>query len=517
MEGFAVRSILTAMHKMRLVLLAFVLFPVALSSQGGKLLRIELDTREAAGKYTVLPLQQEGVLVIFPSAMKDEQGNTPWIVQQYDKNLVPGWRRTESLPGGTTFIRSVYADGKALLLFQSQDGARGRILVIHPPDGSAIPLEFELEARSEIHYFGQKGPWFLLGVSDRKRRSIPLLVDRKGKVTTLETGLDAEQWMDDAVWLPETEQLIIAFKYRASRRNHGIRVQAYGIGGNRQWEVDLPESNGRWHSAARIALLNDNSALIIGAFSLDERTNPFGNQGLISESASGFFTLRLANGQIVQDPFYYPFSEFNNYFSYLAAKDVSRMRNTSGEASPSLDFSVLIHDIRPLGDEYLLVAEAYYEKYHYVSRMAYDLYGRPVPSSYTVFDGYQYTNAFIAGFDSTGQKAWDNNLEIRDKLVKELYQFVDVLPEKDQLILAYVDEGQIGSQAIRGGQVTALFSFSPLEFPAGYHRSTEGEEEFIEYWYGRYALCGGYQKIRSLNTSGGERRTVFYLNKVIYR
>jgi len=499
--------------------LSLVLLALAggLFSQNDRLLRLEQDVRSTEEVHEVLPLGPEGLLVIYPGEERDAEGRVPWQVLFYDSAMRPGWKRTESLPTGARLIRGQADQGEAHLLFMAQDGSQGWVLGLDLHDGSDISIDFRPEERVDVHYFSRKGPYFLIGAADKKHRLQPWLLDSMGRAVRLETGQEEEQWLDDALWLEGSTEIVLAYKYRSSRRSHGIRLQAYNAEGQRTWSSEFAERNDRGHSAARLAKGRGQEVLLVGAYSLDERTASYTSQSPAFETASGLFTARILGGDLIQGPDYHPFKEFANYFSHLSYNEVSRMKATPAESSPSVDFRVLMQGLRPVNGSFVLMAEAYYEKYHYVSRMSYDIYGRPVPSSYTVFDGYQYTNAFIAAFDSSGVRLWDNNVEMSDLLVQERRQFMEVLPDRDEIVLAWVDDSHITSQAIHGRQVTALPERTPLESPGTGQRSIEGENERIQYWYGHYALCSGYQKIRFTGQTGGDRRTLFYVSKVIYR
>jgi hypothetical protein len=133
-----------------------------------------------------------------------------------------------------------------------------------------------------------------------------------------------------------------------------------------------------------------------------------------------------------------------------------------GENVP-LEFNVLFRQMAARDASYVIMAEAYFPKYHYVTRMAYDYYGRPVPTNYTVFDGYQYTNAFVMALDTTGLKQWDQNFPIRNILTMELRNYVEVLYDGEETLLAYLDQGRIAAQINRGNAVTGPFDYTEVE------------------------------------------------------
>ena len=81
----------------------------------------------------------------------------------------------------------------------------------------------------------------------------------------------------------------------------------------------------------------------------------------------------------------------------------------------SKKFLIITHDVVLTPDGYLLIGEVYHPTYHtnsYTTTSFVNGMAMTQVHSYTVFDGYQYTNAFVAGFSADGNFLWDQSFDM---------------------------------------------------------------------------------------------------------
>ena len=181
----------------------------------------------------------------------------------------------------------------------------------------------------------------------------------------------------------------------------------------------------------------------------------------------------------------------------------------------SFDYKLLVHDIIKRDSSYIMIAEAYYPEYHTVTYTSVDSYGRPETVSYTVFDGYRYTDALIACFDKQGELLCDNSFEIWNILTFNLHERVKVLIDGDDIMLAYSNEGEIASKIIRGNEVIEGKQYTKIESKYSSDKLISDYNSDMEYWYGNYFISYGYQKIKN-KQQDKSKRTVFYFNKIAF-
>ena len=231
---------------------------------------------------------------------------------------------------------------------------------------------------------------------------------------------------------------------------------------------------------------------------------------------------------------YYNFAELKNFFSYMKAKRQKRVqdrieRRTIRGKKIKFNYKLLIHDIIPYKNQYIMTGEAFYPKYIYPagyhpanrSRIFYPsyagLYNAPNQRGDLIFDGYQYTHAVVVGFDPNGKIKWDNSFEINDVKSFQLEQFVKIKPEEDRILMMYLFENSLRSKIIRDSNVIEGKSQGEMRPSAGSEElDTKGvENEQLDYWYGKYFYAYGVQKLRNKNITGATRK-IFFVNKIAY-
>ena len=225
---------------------------------------------------------------------------------------------------------------------------------------------------------------------------------------------------------------------------------------------------------------------------------------------------------------YFNFINFANAFKYLNDPEALRSKRKADKASKkeqadgtvdkeySLNFRLLMHPLTLANGKFVLMAEAYNPEYHTMTQMVYDYYGRAIPSTYSVFDGFRYTNAFIAGFDSSGNMAWSNGMEMRDILTTYLNKRMNLHPDNGELILFYNANGKLAYKTIQGATVVENTSLTPISPKRQTDQLVSEYMSSAEFWYGDYFRASGYSSLRN-NYLDENKRNVFYLTKLAFR
>jgi len=238
----------------------------------------------------------------------------------------------------------------------------------------------------------------------------------------------------------------------------------------------------------------------------------------VEEESSGLFSSIVENG-IQKETNFANYLELKSVNNLLSERDILNLKKKALKKNKnlgeySLDFTMLLHKVTAWKDGYLLLAEFYYPQYRTENYTDFDYYGRPYSNSYSVFDGYRYTNALVAGFDRNGKILWDNTMEIRNLVSFDLNPKVSLFPAGDELVLAYLSDGKIGSKIIREGNVVEKLDFSPVDLMYSNDKLLAETRNRMEQWYDNYFLCYGYQEIKNIALDKNNKRLVFYLNKI---
>jgi len=187
----------------------------------------------------------------------------------------------------------------------------------------------------------------------------------------------------------------------------------------------------------------------------------------------------------------------------------------SSDKDKTLNLRLIPHDIIMNNGQLIISSEAYSPEYHTNTQMTYDYYGRAFPTSYQIFDGFRYSHAFIAGFDSSGNMVWNNGMEMRDILTKYLNRKLNCLFEDDEIVLYYNANNKIASKTIQGNTIIDHTSYIALTQKRGADQHLDEYLGTIEHWYGNFYIATGYQTIRNNNLENNKRH-VFYLSKMAF-
>jgi len=220
---------------------------------------------------------------------------------------------------------------------------------------------------------------------------------------------------------------------------------------------------------------------------------------------------------------YYNYGDLENFFNYMKVKRKERVqrrierRRIKGK-KVKFNYRLLVHDVIPRGDTYIMLGEAYYPTYS--NRSSFSGFNYNPFMSGSSFAGYRYTHAVLIGFDSEGNLLWDNSFEINDVVSYRLEQYVHTIVEEDRLVLLYLYEDQIRSKIIEKEQVIEGKSFNDIElkFQDDVVKNNDYRVGGLEKWYDKNFIAYGVQKIRNLNDPDiNLNREVFYINKIVYR
>jgi hypothetical protein len=183
----------------------------------------------------------------------------------------------------------------------------------------------------------------------------------------------------------------------------------------------------------------------------------------------------------------------------------------------SIKYNVISHDVIVTPYGYLLVGEVY--------NPTYNTYTTPITTfvngmttiryqTHSIFAGYQYTHAFVAGFSNDGELLWDQSFNMYP--IEKPYtpkRFIRISEKTDSHIsLVYTSRGIIGSKIISfDGKIEKENDLDHISLNEDNEKVTSTTSG-AEYWYDNFFLIYGVQTFK--NKDDKKRRTVFFVNKV---
>ena len=486
-------------------------------------LRIEIPARSANETYRIIPCGINGLIVFFRSQEVADPARTNWYFTCYDTNFQQLWVKSVPLFNDQEYrYHQSGPDTLALVFVHSGKSHNAEnvfeILRIVPQIGTLILNTGTIDAGAVVDAFGVKNGRAWLGVNIKGMAGKLVNISLKNGINksfSLGTGSQiAVLWMQ-----PDTSSLFASaiVSRTVSKKHTEYYLVRYDTNGLIIREVLLGMQTGE-HSLTqvRVAGLNTGSELLLGSYGQGGAGSS--QKNIAIDQSTGLFASSVRNGTQKSISFY-NFLELKNANALVGEEDIISLKKKALKKKKSLteyslDFSVLLHEIIFLNDQYILSADLYSPQFHTESFTDFDFYGRPYTNSYSVFDGYRFFNAIVAGFDSDGKLLWDNNIEIRNLVSLDLSPKVVVYPNGNDLVLCYVSDGKIGSKIIRENNIQEKLDFTTIDRLYPDDKILSETKGMLSHWYGNYFLSYGYQEIKNIALETNNKRLVFYFSKL---
>ncbi|GAA4443572.1 hypothetical protein GCM10023091_32350 [Ravibacter arvi] len=509
----------------------------ALTGTGQGKMRVELPPPRESDGYHTVPLGSKGVaLVSKPEKRK-------YRIQKFSSDLEEEWTSSGDITANLDFVASTYDGSSIYLLFNRYRSSAYQVVKASAGPGFVENFVFQTIDRFEITDFKTIGyTAFMAGTL----RDEPVLLHtnlQTGQSKVLPTAVKGILSIQ-SVEIDTTNELANVIMSIKDGRSLRIIARSYNTFGQLVSEVGSLPQSGFSLLNGRLQTLNDREKLLIGTYGHRDRqsSGPAASQGLyISKFVDNEETFTT----------YHSFTDFTHFFDFLSDRQLEKMerriqkKKADGE-DLKLNYRLLVHDILPSDNQYLVVAEVFYPEFKYNNNLygarsywgnpwlfgsgfGYGLYnpyyfnpyyggGRYYGNGNQVFDGFTYTHAVVAGIDFSGKLLWDNSVVFNEVKSNELREKVTATQMPDgKTKIVYGNKGAVWSKIIRRDQVVQEDKRMsvPTELEGDKVRSTSTDE--VCHWYGPYYLAWGQQKIA--NAQAGDvaargKRNVFYLNKL---
>jgi len=513
----------------------FYILVISYSTYAQVVKRVELPLQNANAAFQTMPLGEKGVLLI----SKPDRGT--FNVQKFDTNLDRVWSIDGPVEANLDYVASCYDGQSVFLLFSKYRSSVYQIIKVNVGPGFVETFTINTIDRFEITDFKTLGySVFMAGMV----RNEPILTHTN--LTTSQTrilptaikGTNAIQTVE----VDTTHHLVnVCFAVKKGRQTK-IVARSYEESGELYVQASIDPENDYSLLSGRLQILNDSARMVIGTYG-------YRNMQSTSNAASqGLYITKIVNNEIIFTH-YHSFTDFSNFFNYMNERQQEKMerkirKKKESGADLKLNYRLLVHDIVPKNDQFLLVAEVFYPEYRYQNQnmMGGLGYGSMMMGGYPfgmglynpylwnpmyggrglnqqVFDGFTYTHAIVASIDQNGKLVWDNSISFDHVRSMDLREKIKVLSEPDgttQLIYSY--NGNIRSKQIQGNQVLeknrVIENGTNVEGDKVRKTSTDD----IDYWFDNFYISWGEQRI--INAQGDSqnrgRRNVYYLNKISF-
>ena len=552
-------------HMKKLLALAFLLLStVGLMAQGGNPLRLEIPAPANSDPFNYVTAGPYGVCVFYPTINETGKDSVSWSFVMTDNKLKEQWYRLVPLHKDVTYLKSLSTRNAIYLLFHdTKRNKDGNIFVFMVIPRLKVITEHRasIPEKADVVDFDISNDVAYIGYNNRKNQpGIMGFSLVTGERNSYEITAEKDALLLDISVDSVHQKLYATYKIQYSSSSNHLFVNKYKITGTLEKTIDFPgQAEKKNFNSAQYIPKGEGNGLIAGTYGFNvtntrrqydyydnyynsyyynyyspyyysRQPNYDANEDKTPVS-DGYFT-----GQVVNDVAgkikYFNFSGFSNAYKYITDPSALRLKNkatrkkeksaTEEQSEETFDnektmnLRLITHDIVMNDGQFIITSEAYNPEYHTNTQMSYDYYGRAFPTSYQVFDGFRYSHAFIAGFDSSGNMLWNNGMEMRDILTKYLNRKLNFAFDKDEIVLFYNANNKVASKVIKGNTIVDNTSYTSLVSLRNTDQPVDEYLGTIEHWYDDYFIATGYQTIRN-NYLESNKRNVFYISKMAFR
>lgn len=547
-----------------LVIIVLISAALALWAQNGSTLRMEIPAPAGSDPFNYVTAGKNGVCIFYPTINETGKDSVSWSVMMVDDQLKEQWHKLIPLHKDVTFLKSVSSKEAIYLLFH--DTKRNKeanifVFMIIPKFRLITEHRGTIPEKAEVIDFEISNAYAFVGYNNRKGQpgiigfSLITGENRNYTITSEKDALLLDISVDSI-----RKEIFATYKIQFSSTKNHLFVNQYNSPGALEKTYDFTEQVERRNfNSAQYIPTGEGKGMVAGTYGYNVtntrrqydyydyyynnyyynyyspyylRQSEYDANEDKTPVSDGYFSAIVEKG-VAGKIKYFNFGGFNNAYKYITdpsalrikTKPVKKAERSEDNESPgskeddnekTLNLRLIAHDIELVNGQFIIISEAYSPEYHTNTQMSYDYYGRAFPTSYQIFDGFRYSHAFVAGFDSSGNMVWNNGMEMRDILTKYQNRKLNYVFDNDEIVLYYNANNKIAFKTIKGNTIVENTSYTTLP-PL---RSTDQPiEEYLgtmEFWYDDYFIATGYQTIRN-NFLATNKRNVFYINKLAFR
>lgn len=552
-----------AMKKI-LVLVLLITATLALWAQNGNPLRLEIPAPIGSDPFNYVIAGKNGVCIFFPTVSESGKDSVSWSFMMTDDQLKEQWHNLVPLHKNVSYLKSISTSDAVYLLFhdtrQNKEGnififmiiPRLRVITEHRamiPEKAEV-VDFEIsENVAYIGFNNRKSQPGVVGFSlvNGEKRNYTITSEKDALL--LDISIDTTQ-----------QKIFTTYKIQYSLTRNHLYVNQYNLPGVLEKTFDFTgQAEKKNFNSAQYIPKGDGSGIIAGTYGFNiasthrqydyydnyynsyyynyyspyyySRQSDYDANEDKTPVSDGYFSAAV-NAGVAEKIKYYNFSGFTNAFKYITDPGALRVKSKpvkkkdkpieaeqtedAFDNDRTMNLRLITHEILNNKGQLVITAEAYSPEYHTNTQMSYDYYGRAFPTSYQVFDGFRYSHAFIAAFDSSSKMVWNNGMEMRDIITKYLNRKLNCYFEGDDIVLFYNANNKIAFKTINGNNILDNTSYTPVVPKRGTDQPIDEYLGTIEYWYDDYFIATGYQTIRN-NYLESNKRNVFYISKMAFR
>lgn len=502
------------MKQFILLFASIFLFIYGTKSQVEQINRIEFELKEGYDDHELAKFGKNGIL-IYARQDKSDAGVYKWKIERYSEDLELTKTEFFSIPKGQDLDETFENKEYLYLFFKSKQGEY-TLVEIKASNLDVSTKEGKLPKNlspSDIYIIDNTAFVTLYAKKEKAIYTIDLSSGSTNIRSIIIDGYKGSSLSIENVQIQEKSRELFVYVNAYIKKEHDIFVLRFDKNGEKKETFKLTEGVENKLSSVSASYVSKDEYIYTGTYSDHS-----------SASSQGIYICKTKNSKREFIKFY-NFLDLENFLSYLPEKKQAKIEKKKKKKELKgkelkIDYRMASHDILVKDDKFIYIGEAYYPTYRTETYTTTGANGTTVTHTRTVFDGYQYTHATIAAFSLKGEKIWDQTFKMYP-YYKPYYvkKFISVSTEdKKKIDMLFASGSTIYSKSFDlNGEVLNDKSYETIE--------TGNDEDIVkysytnmDYWYGKYFLAHGFQKIKNKEESlGNKKRKIYFINKIGYK
>lgn len=453
--------------------------------------RIEYSTKDDYDNETLLPLKEQGLLIL--SFHRETQEGKRWMKYElFDTNLKRQSVDSLRIDKGMYIHNTQYENGKGYIILRENNGDFA-IISYDPITRKIKVIDGEYTKKASMRNIIIEKDMIVFNSTYKRTDRIGIINPETGECHYVDMQFQGVR--DRKIFALENTVIdnVVYSLVQVDRALHLVRIDAKG---QRLGETQL----------------NDGSETQILQASISKAGKNFFVTGTYSKKgnmAQGIFFAELENWKFKYDK-YYNFLDLSNFTEYMSQKKQKKMERKKEQAEAKgkeilLNYNMASHKIKTDGSHYYYLGEAYIPTYITTGT------GRTM---ITQFAGYQYTHATLVKFDKEGNIMWDICFPMSPNY-KPMYvkRFISMGMDNNNVNLLYANNKNFVSKLFSNtdGKVIKDKTTEQIETTNEDEKVRRAKPAESQHWFDNNFVVYGVQVVQNTNTK--ERRKVMYINK----
>lgn len=515
-------SVYFGMKRPALILFLSAFYCIVVA-QNVEVARFEMPLSTKSQQCSFVPLAEQGAIALAESA-SSVKGAKNWDFIVLDTNLVEQNSFSTQFDAALQLHSSATSDEFAVVLFTTTkraDSTHVSVVVYDREKGSFSSFSIVLPPNITLLPAAAVSHTLLLAYNINNGGSVISFYDVKAGKELHVSAKDSNYLIQDIEAHRNSNSFVVTMKEFVERHSVATGFLVFTSEGTLTKSFSYPNGNTTTIGRSRSRMCLDGSLEVFvtveriggGKVSAKNFADNFGNESV------GIGWINFSNSATKSK--IYLFKDIPDIDkaltpgSRLRVKQRQVQRNDTVNNRVEIAFQFLKPSLLAHNDTSIMALEAFIPVYHTETRMEFGYYGS-IPTTYTVFDGYDFYSQILFAFNDEGLLLWHNYTNFDNPIDEALYRHTSEAICNGEVILISSDHNTLtysvmdmGGRSLLDNESTTLPLMRQNDMLESEYNSN------IRLWYDNKFIVFGRQILKNRMMRKADR-FVFFLQKTQY-